>query len=184
MIKFTATFKSYGQDSRISIHWQIIKQQEDNGIIERVQNDDIVASPGRDHYLPHHPVVKEERETSKVRVVYDASSNSPSLNECLEKGPCLIPLILDILVRFRAYNVGLVSDIKQAYLNVEVNEEHRNFLRFLWIEDINDPNSQKIVYRFTRVIFGMTSSQFLLTAVIMKHLSKYREDSIFVNQFM
>ena len=89
------------------------------------------------HYVPHHAVVRADKETSKLRIVYDASSNSPSLNDCLEKGPCLLPLVFDILVRFRAYRVALISDIKQAYLNVEVNENDRNFLRFLWLDDVN-----------------------------------------------
>ena len=47
-------------------------------------------------------VVKEEAESTKHRVVFDASAKgndqSPSLNECLETGPSLQNLIWDILV--------------------------------------------------------------------------------------
>ena len=38
------------------------------------------------HYLPHHPVVRQDKTTTKVRVVYDACGrvrSHPSLNDCL-----------------------------------------------------------------------------------------------------
>ena len=60
-----------------------------------------------------------------------ANKNGPYLNEFLKAGPCLLPKILDILVRFRAYKYGLTSDIKAAFLNIRDVEEDRDFLRFL-----------------------------------------------------
>ena len=58
---------------------------------------------GEAHYIPQ--VVKEERETTKLRTVYDASANQngPSINESLHSGPSLLPKIFDIPVRFRSY---------------------------------------------------------------------------------
>ena len=43
------------------------------------------------HYLPHRPVIKEEKETAKVRIVFDVSSKitGPSLYECLLSGPSI-----------------------------------------------------------------------------------------------
>ena len=43
--------------------------------------------PGNCHYIPHHPVVNENKDTTKVRIVFDASAKSegPSLNDCLYK---------------------------------------------------------------------------------------------------
>ena len=40
---------------------------------------------GHIYYVPHQAVIKEDRATTKLRVVFDASScdgNSPSLNDC------------------------------------------------------------------------------------------------------
>ena len=83
----------------------IIKQHLKETISERVPRGQDIT-PGRVYYIPHHAVGRADKETTKLRIVYDASSNSPSLNDCLEKGPCLLPLIFDILVRFRAYRVA------------------------------------------------------------------------------
>ena len=71
--------------------------------------------PSEVHYLPHHPVIQPEKSTTKLRIVYDASSSidGPLLNQCLETGPNLLPKLIDILIRFRSYKVALISDIKQ-----------------------------------------------------------------------
>lgn len=62
---------------------------------------------GQMHYLPHHAVIKQGKETTKVRVVYDASAKigGPPLNDCLFMGPNFNEKILDILLRFRPYPV-------------------------------------------------------------------------------
>ena len=60
---------------------------------------------GKVHYIPHHEVIRVDKETTKLRVVYDSSvragRNSPSLNDCLYTGPPLSPYIYDVLLRFR-----------------------------------------------------------------------------------
>ena len=125
------------------------------------------------HYLPHHAVIKNERDTTKTRIVFDASSkigNNPSLNDCLHSVPCLLPLIFDILLRFRIGDVALVADIKQAFLNIEIDD--RDFLRILWVENILEKDKM-VVYRFLRVVFGVTSSLFLLGATIKSQVTKY-----------
>ncbi|KAJ8934979.1 hypothetical protein NQ318_014146 [Aromia moschata] len=43
------------------------------------------------------------------------------VNQCLEKGENLIELIPALLVRFREYEIGVISDIKQAFLQISVN---------------------------------------------------------------
>ncbi|XP_065658389.1 uncharacterized protein LOC136082904 [Hydra vulgaris] len=123
--------------------------------------------------------------TTKLRIVFDASSNSPSLNDCLEKGPCLLPMLIDILIRFGTYKIAVASDIEKAFLNIAVNKNDRDFLRFLWFHNVNNSNPKVISYRYSRVLFGMNSSQFLLLVSIMKHLYQYKHcDPEFVNNFL
>ena len=68
---------------------EIIKTCEKENIIGKIET---VGKPGLVHYFPHHAVIKNERDTTKTRIVFDASSkirNNPSLNDCLHSGPCL-----------------------------------------------------------------------------------------------
>ena len=67
--------------------------------------------------------------------MFDASAHvngEPCLNDILDPGPCLIPLIFDIFLRFRTSKIGLVADIKQAFLQINIAEENRNYLGFIW----------------------------------------------------
>ena len=155
---------------------KIIKEQLELGIIDKVSGE---HHAGKVSYLPHQPVIREDAETTKVRVVYDASckdkTTKTSLNDCLHVGPSLTPLMVDILLRFREQPVVLVGDIEKAFLNIEVHEEDRDCLRFLWVNDIHDEDPEVIVYRFNRVVFGVNSSPFLLNAVIRYHIKQYED---------
>ena len=126
------------------------------------------------HYLPHHGVFRHDKQTTKLRVVYDASAitDSPSLNDCLHTGPNFGQNILEILLRFRMHHVALVGDVEKAFLMVSV-AECNDVLRFLWVADVNQPHQEIIVMRFTRVVFGVSASPFLLNATIDHHVGKF-----------
>ena len=77
------------------------------GHIELLPNDRVPRT-----YLLHQGVVKLDRETTKLRIVRDASAKSEggiSLNDALEKRPNLLPLLWGILLRFRIGKVGVVG---------------------------------------------------------------------------
>ena len=152
-----------------------IKDQLEKGIIEAVPDGE--SQPAQTHYLPHHPVVRQDRTTTKLRVVYDASAKSdgPSLNECLHKGPKFNQLILDLLLRFRSYRVALTADVEKAFLMIAVDDKDRDVFRFIWVDDINKEDPKLQIYRLTRVVFGVSSSPFLLNATIKFHLESFME---------
>ena len=162
----------------------ILKKQESEGIIEEPPNK--FKPAGTVHYLTHHPVIRTYKSTSRVHIIYDASAkrDGPSLNDCLETGPNTLPQIIDILLRFRSNKIALISDIKQAFLNVSIPESYRD-LRFLWVNDINLNKTEIIIHRFTRVAFCTTAYQFLLASAISKHLSQYEKtDPLFARKFL
>ncbi|GBM14563.1 hypothetical protein AVEN_105691-1 [Araneus ventricosus] len=107
----------------------VFQDWQKEGIIEEV--DPMQEIKQGQHFLPHHPVFKEN-STTKVRPVFDGSAkerNTPSINDCLEKGPNLVELIPSLMNRFRVGKYG-----------------HK------------------------RVVFGISSSPFLLGATLELHL--------------
>ncbi|XP_037579782.1 uncharacterized protein LOC119462509 [Dermacentor silvarum] len=86
------------------------------------------------YYMPHREVIQEESLTTKLRVVFDASSHAqgyPSLNDCLDKEVNLNPELLQVLLRFRWFPVAINSDIEKAFLQIEIQETDRDAFRFL-----------------------------------------------------
>ncbi|KAG5895744.1 hypothetical protein JTB14_029514 [Gonioctena quinquepunctata] len=129
------------------------------------------------YFMPHRPVYREDKTTTKLRVVFDASAHAPglaSLNELLNPGENLMPDIVTILMNFRVGNVAVISDIEKAFLQIVLAECDRDSHSFLWysskLADVkNLPNLTR--FRMTRATFGVTSSPFFLAAVIKHHLS-------------
>ena len=78
----------------------------------------------------------------------------------LETRPCLLPKIFEILLRARCHKFLLVSDIQSAFLNIRVKETDRNFLRFLWIGDLEKDNPNVVIKCSTSVVFGLNCSPF------------------------
>lgn len=164
----------------------VIQEQLDSGVIEKVAQ---LEEADKGYYIPHLAVIRREASTTKLRVVYDASAKArkggTSLNDCLHKGPSLNPLLFDILLRFREKRVVLVGDIEKAFLNIEVDSADRDYLRFLWLENVHDPKGRVVVYRFCRVVFGLNASPFLLNATLRHHISKFEDiDPEFVRKMI
>ena len=110
-----------------------IQEQLNAGIVERVEEDG-AGEVGELHYLAHHTVGREDKQTTKVGVVYDASARKnggPSLIGCLYSDPKLSETIADVLVRFRCHKTALVGDLQKAFLMISVAEDDRDALRFL-----------------------------------------------------
>ena len=79
----------------------IIRKQLEEGVVERAP----AKVTGKEFYMPHQAVIRENAESTKLRVVYDASARAydgmPSLNECLHTGPPLQNEVWNVIVRNR-----------------------------------------------------------------------------------
>ena len=163
------------QPDLLQLYGNIINEQQQRNFIEQVSPPDTQYNRGV-HYIPHHPVRKNS-PTTPVRIVYNCncrqSRKHASLNDCLMVGnPPLID-ISNILLRFRLHNFALSTDIEKAFLHVKLAECDRDFTRFLWLSDQNDPESKFVTYRFKVVLFGSTSSPFMLHATLDYHLNSH-----------
>ena len=68
---------------------------------------------------------------------------------------------------------------------VQVANADRDVLRFLWIDDPSSEDPNIVLKRFNRVVFGVTSSPFLLNGTVRHYVSNYEaEDPQFVNDFL
>ena len=150
-----------------------MKLLAEKGFVEEVD----VGYEGIHKYVPHHPVIREDKVTTKIRPVFDGSAKGrfgPSINECLEVGPNLNPDLMAVLMRFRIKRIAWIADIEKAFLNIALPEEDANAVRFLWSSNPSDPSARNIAFRWKRVPFGLTSSPFQLRATISKHLKLYQ----------
>ena len=80
----------------LSEYDNIIREQLRQGIVEYVRSQEKPKSFSGDyHYLPHHGVIRQDSETTKLRIVYDGSAKAVgdeySLNDYLLTGPNSIP---------------------------------------------------------------------------------------------
>ena len=164
---------------------KIFKEQLSLGIIERIDTQNL--RPGQVHYLPHHPVIRLDKEITKVHAVFNASARvkgNANLNDCLHKTHQLTQLIFDILIRFRCYAVALTAYIEKAFLQIGIVELDKKFLRFLWFDDVCAAELKIVRNRFAGVIFGVTSSPFLLNRTVRKHTRNYNFDSDFATKIV
>ena len=127
---------------------------------ENVPLADLNKPPENVFYLPMHAVRKESSTTTKIRAVFDASAKSStgtSLNDTLLVGPTIHPPLVDVLLRFRLHRVALTADVSRMYRAVMLTESDRDFHRFVWRQNPNEPLQD---YRMTRVTFGVSASSF------------------------
>ncbi len=127
-------------------------------------------------YLPHRPVVDEERESTNLRIVMDASAQGPkgvSLNDCLVTGPPKQPDSTQMLLRLREKPVAIQGDISKMFLQIMITQEHRDLLRFLWRDlDQTKPPQE---YRMLVTTFGVKESPFKAIECVRQHALKYMD---------
>jgi hypothetical protein len=150
-----------------------IKEYIEKGYVRIVPESEI--EPGSSWFLPHFPLVKMDRTTTKVRILFDASAKykGESLNDHIHQGPKLQQELVDVLLRFRQHPVAVACDITKMYLHIYIAPEDRRYHWFLWRGLDTTVKPQE--YEFTRLVFGVNCSPFLAQFVAQEHARKHSE---------
>ena len=69
--------------------------------------------------------------------------------------------------------MALTADTEKAFLMVSMSEKDHEVLSFLWVDDIKRDRPEVCALTFTRIVFGISSSPFLLNATIRYHLESH-----------
>ena len=122
------------------------------------------------YFIPHHPIFKDSSCSTKIRIVFDASAkdcNGNSLNNCLLKGPNLLPDIAAVLLRFRMRRVALNGDLQKMFCQTAIAKDHQRYQLYLW-RNCNQ-NIEPKIYAMQRLMFGVNSSPFLAVQSVLEH---------------
>lgn len=121
-----------------------------------------VARPSPSYFLCHHPVLRMDSESTKLRVVFDGSlrtSSGVSLNDLQLTGPSnLQDSLFSILLRFRQHKYILTGDVEKMFRCVLLDEKDRNLQLILWRENEYSPLQ---TIKLNTVTYGCTSSSYL-----------------------
>ena len=144
------------------------------GILVPISEDEMLEYRGPVNYISHHGVERDSVSTP-LRIVTNSSLKNGlrSLNDCLPKGPSSLNSMVDIMVRFRSYEIGLLFDLTKAYNSMHTGVIEKHLRRLVWRFS---PSDQWKDYGFVVVAFGdRPAAEFLelsrgLTADAGKHL--------------
>ncbi|XP_076483019.1 uncharacterized protein LOC117165429 [Bombus vancouverensis nearcticus] len=135
----------------------VIQEYLDLGHMTKINTD---HATDHGYYLPHHGVIKESSNTTKLRVVFDGSASSTtgvSLNDALHTDPKLQEDLRNILLRFRSFQYVLTGDIEKMYRQFILRPEDRPYQKILWRAD----NGEIETYRLNTVTFGLSAAPYL-----------------------
>ena len=145
------------------------------GHAELVPPEDLTKSSSQSFYLSMHGVVKESSTTTKLRAVFDASaktSSGYSLNDTLLPGPSLYPKLTKIINQFRLNKIAMSGDISKMFREISLDKSEYDFHHFIH----RDMSGKLQDYRMRRLTFGVTSSPYLASRVLLQLADDYERE--------
>ncbi|GFX19943.1 DUF1758 domain-containing protein [Trichonephila clavipes] len=127
------------------------------GHLERVVES---SEPPTHYYIPHHGVLRPEKLTTKLRIVYNGSSPTTtgiSLNDILLKGEVKEDMF-ETISRFRRHKFAFTTDIQKMYRQILINPDQQDLQRIIWKHGLD---AKILTYRLKTVTYGLSNAPFL-----------------------
>ncbi|GBN77064.1 hypothetical protein AVEN_119548-1 [Araneus ventricosus] len=156
--QLNSLWKRLSRDSEyLSLYTDFLREYEDLGHLERVVES---SKPPTQYYIPHHGVLRPDKLTTKLRVVFNASSPTTtgiSLNDILMKGD-VIEDVFQTISRFWRHKFAFTTDIHKMYRQILIDPDQQDLQRIVWK---TGPNAEVSAYRLKTVTYGMSNAPFL-----------------------
>ena len=159
--------------SHLELIDNVIKEQVNMGIIEPIHDLEVFKAEYPNYaFLPHMPIFKLDRETSKCRIVYLSNLHESfnkfalSHNQCMYAGPNLNQKLYSAFINLRFGKSILVFDLCKAFNMLALNEIDQARLLFYWFRNIHKGDYSLVAYKNVRLSFGLRCSPFLLMVAL------------------
>ncbi|GFT78884.1 integrase catalytic domain-containing protein [Trichonephila clavipes] len=145
----------------LKLYRDILKEYKELGYMQEVDEKEECGM----YFIPHLSVYRSDKKTSKLRVVFNASSattNGYSLNSTIQWGVAQNDLF-SIMVRFRKHIFAFIADVQKMYRMIWINPDQRKLQRILWRANMDEPIK---TFELSTVTYGTTSAPFLATRTL------------------
>ena len=91
----------------------------------KLSNEEMMAYKGPVHYISHHKVVRPEKKTTPILIVFNLSATyqGDRLNDYWMKEPDLLNSLYGVILQFSENEVAVAEDISKMYRRVLIPEQ-------------------------------------------------------------
>ena len=161
---------------KLKMYDQVFKEQEDLGIIEKIDNlDSFLLEHPEASFLCHMGVFRMDHISTKCRIVFlsnmaEKFNGGISHNSAMLPGPNLNSKISTAVLLNRFNKYMLVFDIKKAFLSIKLFSHDSHRLCFLWYKNVEAEDFTVVGYKNVRLSFGLRNSPAILMLGLYKIL--------------
>ncbi|GFV75542.1 integrase catalytic domain-containing protein [Trichonephila clavipes] len=156
--RLNSLWKRLSRDSSyLSLSAEFLKEYEELSHLERVVKS---SEPPTHYYIPHHGVLRPEKLTTKLRIVFNGSSPTTtgiSLNDILLKVEVKED-VFETIYCFRRHKFAFTTDIQKMYRQILINPDQQVLQRIIWKDGLD---AEILTYRLKTVTYGLSNAPFL-----------------------